>query len=91
MADFRLCTRTILLGPFVGFLYWHIHYHIEHHMYAAVPCYRLKRLHQAVAHDLPPCSRGLIATWRQIMTILRRQRSEPAYQFVPELPSRNPS
>ena len=86
--DFRLCTRTILLGPFVGFLYWHMHYHIEHHMYAAVPCYRLKRLHQAVAHDLPPCSRGLVANWRQIIAILRRQKVEPGYQFVPELPSR---
>ena len=38
----------------VRFLYWHMNYHIEHHMYAAVPCYRLGRLHRAIRHELPP-------------------------------------
>ncbi|MBL8993294.1 MAG: fatty acid desaturase, partial [Spirochaetia bacterium] len=39
VSDFRLCCRTIILNPFVRFLYWHMNYHTEHHMYAAVPCY----------------------------------------------------
>ncbi|MEW6752697.1 MAG: fatty acid desaturase [Candidatus Latescibacterota bacterium] len=86
VPDFRLCTRTILLGPVVRFLYWHMNYHIEHHMYAAVPCYRLGALHAAIRHELPHCPRGLVAAWRQILPILRRQRVEPDYQFVPELP-----
>ena len=40
VADFRLCTRTILLNPIVRFLYWHMNFHIEHHMYAAVVSFR---------------------------------------------------
>ena len=53
VPDFRLCTRTIRLHPFVQFLYWHMNFHTEHHMYAAVPCYHLGKLHRAIAHDLP--------------------------------------
>ena len=87
VEDFRLCTRTILLNPIIRFLYWHMNFHIEHHMYAAVPCYRLGRLHREMAYDLPPSPRGLISTWRQIIEILRRQREEPEYQFKPSLPN----
>ena len=86
VPDFRLSCRTIYLNPFVQFLYWHMNYHIEHHMYAAVPCYRLGRLHRLIKHDLPPCTRGLRATWKQIAEIQRRQEIEPDYQFIAELP-----
>jgi|TARA_B100000809_G_scaffold210046_1_gene213204 fatty acid desaturase len=87
VSDFRLCTRTIILNPLVRFLYWHMNYHIEHHMYAAVPCYRLGRLHKAIRHDLPDCPVGLISTWRGIAAIQTRQKSEPEYQFTPVLPA----
>ena len=48
VPDYRLCCRTILLNPFVRFLYWQMNYHTEHHMYAAVPCYNLGKLHEQV-------------------------------------------
>jgi fatty acid desaturase len=86
VSDFRLCTRTCLLNPFVQFLYWDMNYHIEHHMYAAVPCYNLAKLHQAIEADLPHCPNGLLTTWREIIPIIQRQRVEPQYQFVVELP-----
>lgn len=85
-ADYRLCCRTILVNPFLGFLYWHMNYHTEHHMYAAVPCYNLGRLHRLIAHDLPPCPRGLVATWRQIIPLLRRQRLAPGVACARSLP-----
>ena len=87
VADFRLCTRTVILSPFVRFLYWHMNFHIEHHMYAAVPCYNLGKLHKAIRHDLPHCPRGLSEAWKEIIAILRRQKMEPEYQHVPELPT----
>jgi fatty acid desaturase len=87
VADFRLCTRTIYLNPIVQFLYWHMNYHIEHHMYAGVPCYKLARLHRAIKHELPYTANGLAETWRIIIAILRRQKQEPSYQFVPDLPA----
>jgi fatty acid desaturase len=86
VPDFRLNSRTIILNPIVRFLYWHMNYHIEHHMYAAVPCYRLGRLHEAIRHDLPPSPVGLLATWRGIAAIQLRQKQEPDYHFRPELP-----
>jgi fatty acid desaturase len=85
--DYRLCCRTIYLNPFVQFLYWHMNYHTEHHMYAAVPCYNLPRLHRLIKHDMPECPNGLIATWYQIGSIIWRQRLEPDYQYEPKLPS----
>jgi fatty acid desaturase len=87
VPDFRLCTRTIILNPFVRFLYWHMNFHIEHHMYAAVPCYNLGRLHRAIKHDLPPSPVGLIATWQEIIAILRKQKHDPTYQYVPPVPA----
>ena len=86
--DFRLCTRTIILNPFVRFLYWHMNYHIEHHMYAAVPCYHLGQLHALIADDLPDCPVGLVATWKAIIPILREQKRDPSYQYIPTLPLR---
>ena len=91
VPDFRLNSRTILLNPVVQFLYWHMNYHIEHHMYAAVPCYKLGRLHRAIRHELPHCPDGLIATWREIATVMKRQRVEPDYQYTPELPAGAPA
>ena len=87
VPDFRICTRTFILNPFVRFLYWHMNFHIEHHMYAAVPCYKLSRLHEAIEVDLPPSSVGLVATWREIAAILAKQREDPSYQHLPDAPN----
>ncbi len=87
VADFRLCCRTMYLNPVLQFLYWHMNYHAEHHMFAAVPCYRLRALHRAIRHEMPPCPRGLIATWKQIYRAERREREEPGWHYIPELPT----
>ncbi len=84
--DYRLNTRTIQLNPVLAFLYWQMNYHIEHHMYAAVPCYHLPELHKLVKDDTPAPCRGVIGTWLQVIPILRRQQREPEYMFLPELP-----
>jgi hypothetical protein len=61
-------------------------YHVEHHMFPAVPFYNLPRLRKAIEHDLPPAPHGLLATWRELIPILKRQRREPGYFFAPILP-----
>lgn len=86
VPDFRLCARTILVNPFFGFLYWQMQYHIEHHMYAAVPFYNLPRLHRLIRHALPEPTRGIFATWRQIGDILAKQKVDPGFTYVPALP-----
>jgi fatty acid desaturase len=88
VSDFRLCCRTITLNPVLQFLYWHMNYHTEHHMYATIPCYNLGRLHRIIRDDLPPCPQGLWDTWSQIIVILKRQRQDKSYQYAAPLPSR---
>jgi fatty acid desaturase len=84
--DYRLNCRTIYLSPFLRFVYWNMNYHIEHHMYAGVPCYNLSRLHELIKDDLPRCPNGLFDAWKQIFSIMERQKLDPTYTFVPELP-----
>jgi len=85
VPDFRLCVRSITLDPISEFLYWHMNWHTEHHMFAAVPCYRLPRLHQMVAADMPT-PRTLIGAWREMRETWRRQLADSSYQFDTPLP-----
>lgn len=45
--------------PLISFLYWRMEYHIEHHMFAAIPCYNLKKFSKLVADQLPPKERAI--------------------------------
>jgi fatty acid desaturase len=78
VADFRRNTRTFTLHPAIRFLYWQMNYHIEHHMYANVPCYNLAELHEAIKHDLPPTPDGLLAVWRDIGAAMARVEAAEA-------------
>ena len=84
--DHRLCCRTYTCSWLPAFLYWSMQYHIEHHMYPAVPFFNLPKLRAAIAHDLPPAPYGLWATWKGLLEIHRKQIADPEYSFVPELP-----
>lgn len=85
VPDFRLCCRTIKLDPFSRLLYWNMNYHTEHHMYAAVPCYKLPLLHAALADDMPK-SRSLLEAWKEMRMTWKRQQEEPEYQYRTPLP-----
>jgi fatty acid desaturase len=83
--DFRKCVRTITLDPFSSFIYWRMNWHTEHHMYAAVPCYSLKRLASAIADDMP-APRSLVGAWKEMRETWHRQQKDPKYQFDTSLP-----
>ena len=85
VPDFRLCCRTIRLNPVIRFLYFHMNFHTEHHMYASVPCYNLGRLRRIILSELPP-ARGLSGAWQEIVEILRIQKRDSAYQHTNALP-----
>jgi len=86
VPDWRVSARTMTLGPFVEFLYWSMNYHVEHHMFAAVPFYNLRKLRNAIEADLPTCTHGLAATWKEMWPVLRRIQKEPEYVFIPNFP-----
>lgn len=52
--DFRISCGDAILDPLSSYIYWHMEYHIEHHMYASIPCYNLKKFSQFAADQLPP-------------------------------------
>lgn len=51
--DFRLSCGDVKLDPISSTLYWHMEYHIEHHMFPSVPCYNLKKFHKFTADQMP--------------------------------------
>ena len=86
VADFRKSTRSMKLDPITTFLYWRMNWHTEHHMYAGVPCYHLRKLAREIAHDMP-APRTLWGAWKEMRTIWKRQQSDPGYQFDIPLPN----
>ncbi len=90
VPDFRKCVRTIKLDPLSEFLYWRMNWHLEHHMFAAVPCYNLAALHKAAAHDMPT-PRTFLGAWREMRETWRRQQTDPSYQFDTPVPSHDTS
>ena len=84
--DHRLCTRTFTCSWLPALLYWNMQYHIEHHMFPAVPFFNLPKLHDAIKHALPPTPQGFISTWKEMLQIHRKQVENPDYIFIPELP-----
>jgi fatty acid desaturase len=87
VSDYRLCCRTVILNPFLAFLYCNMNYHVEHHMYAAVPFYNLPKLRKAIEHDIPAASPSLWAAWREIIPAMRKQKTDPEYYIPVILPA----
>ena len=86
VPDFRKSTRSMKLDPVSTFLYWRMNWHTEHHMYAGVPCYNLRKLARAIAADMPQ-PRTLLGAWREMLQIWNRQLEDPGYQYDTPLPA----
>ncbi len=91
VPDWRITCHTMLFGPVMSFLYWRMNYHVEHHTYAAVPFYNLPKLHEAIVDDCPVPVNGYYAGLGKILGLLRKQRKDSDWHYVPEFPeSANP-
>jgi fatty acid desaturase len=86
VPDHRMSCRTFTCTWLPAFLYWNMQYHVEHHMFPAVPFYNLPRLRKAIAHDMPRAHHGFVPLWKEILAIHRRQMEDPSYQVAPVLP-----
>jgi fatty acid desaturase len=84
-TDFRKCVRSVRVPALWEFLYWRMNWHTEHHMYAGVPCYNLKKLYHEIADDMPE-PRTLLGAWREMRETWQRQKIDPTYQFDTPLP-----
>lgn len=81
--DFRYLCRTMVIHPIPAYLYWNMNYHTEHHMFPAVPFWKLPKLHTLVRHDMPAPNRGLHSAWKEIVAIQKRQKTDPDYAYDP--------
>ena len=81
--DFRYNTRTFTCSWLTGFYYWNMQYHLEHHMFPAVPFHNLPRLRKAIENDLPMATHGLMTTWREILSIRKKRLADPEFMFRP--------
>lgn len=57
--DYRTSCGDTRLNPFLSFIDWRMEYHIEHHMFAAIPCHNLQSFSRFGADQLPPQMRVL--------------------------------
>jgi fatty acid desaturase len=84
-SDFRQNTRSITINPLLSFLYWHMNWHIEHHMYAGVPCFNLKALARELEPDMPQ-PRTLLGAWKEMREIQAKQAQDPNYEYHTPVP-----
>ena len=65
--DHRLSTYSVRINPILSFLYWHMEYHLEHHMYPMVPSYNLKKLRKEIDSELPKPFNSLFDFYRRVL------------------------
>jgi fatty acid desaturase len=85
--DWRLVAHTVEVNPVVRFLYWNMNYHIDHHMYAAVPFHQLPKFHEVLKKGLPESPQSFFAGIRLVLDIKKRQKTEPGFIYKPRLPA----
>jgi fatty acid desaturase len=90
VLDHRLSTRTIRLNPFFSFLYMHMEYHTEHHLYPNVPFHGLARFRREIDAQMPRANKGLWETYREMVPALWKQRRDAKYFIRRELPEGGP-
>ncbi len=85
VPEFRKSVRSITINPLLSFLYWRMGWHTEHHMYAGIPCYNLRKLAHEIAPDMPE-PRTLLGAWKEMRETWQRQQTESDYTYDTPLP-----
>lgn len=74
-------------SPLMTVLFFGANYHLEHHAYPGIPCYRLPRLHRILqengTYDVvkPPVTRGFFAAFKPLVRPYTASR--PSWDFDP--------
>ena len=64
-----------------------MNWHVEHHMYAGVPCYNLQALAKELESDMPE-PKSLLGAWREMRETWHKQKTDPSYAFDTPVPER---
>jgi fatty acid desaturase len=52
-------------------------YHLEHHIYPAIPFHGLPKLHAKVKDQLPEAYHGMFAVYKEMIPALLKMRKDP--------------
>ena len=89
IKDHRKSTRTVIFNPFFSFLYCHMEYHIEHHIFPKIPCHNLKKFREHIKDQLPEAPKGLWAAYKEIIPAIFKQGKDKHYFINVKLPTTN--
>ena len=81
VLDHRMSTRTVYINPVFRFLYLNMNYHVEHHMFPAVPYYNLPALHEEIKAYLPPPKTSMLDAYREVLHALVMQRKDVTWEI----------
>ncbi|MEM7345246.1 MAG: fatty acid desaturase, partial [Chloroflexota bacterium] len=84
--DIRKCTLSVRVNFLAEFLYWRMNWHTEHHMFAGIPCYNLKKLYSEIADQMPE-PRTLAGAWQEMRATWYKQKEDPDYYFDTPVPA----
>lgn len=88
VLDHRRNTRTCYVNPISAFIYWNMHYHIEHHMFPMVPYFNLPELHAVLqaGGQMPKPYGSMWEVYREMIPALIKQCTDPNYFTKRPLP-----
>ncbi|HJN53794.1 MAG TPA: fatty acid desaturase, partial [Flavobacteriaceae bacterium] len=70
-----------------SFLYWHMEYHVEHHMFPSVPSYNLHKLNKLIKDQLPKPNISLYDAYKEILPTVIKQHKDNNFYITKEIPS----
>ena len=79
VLDHRLNTRTCYINPISAFIYWNMHYHVEHHMFPMVPYYNLPELHEVLKPQMPKPYGSMWEVYCEMIPAMIKQAQDPNY------------
>jgi len=86
--DHRENTYSLKINPIFSFYYWHMEYHLEHHMFPMVPSYNLKKLQNIIKDKIPKPFPSLFIFYKEILPAVIKQANNPDYYYKTKIPSK---
>ncbi len=87
IKDHRYTTRSVKFNPIFSFLYWHMEYHVEHHMFPSVPSYNLHKLRKLIKDQLPPRNTSLFDAYKEIIPAIIKQHTDNNFSIKKVIPT----